>query len=897
MKYLFAAIDARQARLKESHKGTSVGVRPTRPKYNSLELKRLVIEASEAVDDKSAATDFQDTLERIVNEIKNTTEHSGPFLQKVRKSDVPDYYDVIKRPMDLATLLKKVRQQSFRTKKAFAEDLDLIWSNCLLYNSHPDHPLRANAQALREKSHQLLEFITDPVMNQRNLLAASLGPLDRRNGSFLACTPDNEDGDADAESDDDRSRRGVSERIFHGLNGDGRDGTDSPAQSRSQTPGMVEKQLHRKASRGPLARISASPAPPALVQLPFEERPALVRTAHTMNDFLVLEAELSRLERSDFKPVPTSSVLPASDLSTAPSTSSTSASEDKNRVAALIRSLNPTILPALPRPILQSGSSTHADPSTPSSQTSQPASPLKTASGALRDPTEPVESLWWDLVASASHSSQLFPHAESSTRPSVNGKPDGHDNDPPRSSVHKTEELPIAALAAGVPRIPWIGYRATPYMPTSTGTSNTKGKGKAVVNGSEAEPVRKRVKRSKPVHKGETGLAVKMKSNCDLLRRIRVEGDRLLRENQAGDFKDLPAVLIDESDEDVPEGGLLGDSSEPIRPRPRKRARFAAASVRKSAFRCPATAPVAARDALKAATAGVLDHAGFEGSSAMALDVLTHAAAEYISNLGRTMRFFADRYGAAKSKEEILAHALSESGIPSPSTLRDYVTDDIDHYSTRLTDLLDKLERSRQARLHALTPEDEKAVDEADQIIDADGGEALVRGEVSNWTGDDFFGLGEVGLDRELGSATLVVPKRVFRGDMTLSPESSTSLVLYPPPPPFVPLTSDAISLQIGLLQPILTQRQDTEFGLIDDALQTNRPKTTRHKVPLSGKIPYKSSRPRPTDPTLPASMQVVHEPPKRKKKKDKSAKFAANATTSTPAPALPLLGDDQMMV
>lgn len=47
---------------------------------------------------------------------------------------------VIKRPMDLATLLKKVKQQSYRTKRAFAEDIDLIWSNCLLYNSHPVRP-------------------------------------------------------------------------------------------------------------------------------------------------------------------------------------------------------------------------------------------------------------------------------------------------------------------------------------------------------------------------------------------------------------------------------------------------------------------------------------------------------------------------------------------------------------------------------------------------------------------------------------------------------------------------------------------------------------------------------------------------------------------------------------
>lgn len=51
--------------------------------------------------------------------------------------------------MDLATLLKKVRQQSYRTKKAFADDLDLIWSNCLLYNSHPVSRHRSMARGLR----------------------------------------------------------------------------------------------------------------------------------------------------------------------------------------------------------------------------------------------------------------------------------------------------------------------------------------------------------------------------------------------------------------------------------------------------------------------------------------------------------------------------------------------------------------------------------------------------------------------------------------------------------------------------------------------------------------------------------------------------------------------------
>ncbi|GAA5842039.1 hypothetical protein JCM3766R1_005730 [Sporobolomyces carnicolor] len=883
MKYLFAAIDARQARLRESQKVSAHGSRPPRPKYNSLDLKRLVIEASEAVDDKSAANDFQDTLERIVNEIKNTTEHSGPFLQKVRKSDVPDYYDVIKRPMDLATLLKKVRQQSYRTKKAFSEDLDLIWSNCLLYNSHPDHPLRVNAQALREKSHQLLEFITDPVMNQRNLLAASLGPLDRRAGSFMAGTPDYDDGDADGESEDDRSRRGISERVLHGLNGDAHDSSASPAPSRSQTPGA---RFNRKYSRGPLGRISASPEPVAPADLPFEEKPALVRTAHTMNDFLVLEAEISRLERSDFKLVPTSAILPASDLSSQPvdsTASKLSVSESKNRVAALIRSLNPTVLPALPTPSLPNGDSKHSQsaPSSPQPQ-SQPLPAAKPTPGTLRDPAEPVESLWWDLVGATSVSSKLFPNLGETPSPppptaGANRETNGHATEhafrPPKSA---TEEVPIAALAAGVPRIPWVGYRATPYTTTSTGiTSNgrAKGKGKVLQNGSG--PTKAKETRKKGKNTAESGLATRMKSNCDTLRRIRKEGDRLIRESQTGDFSEFPALSADDSDEDVPCLGASVDNDDLVRPRPRKRARFAGPPLQRSALRCPKTAPAAAREGLRRVTAGMLDHAGFEGASAMALDVLSHAAAEYIANLGQTLRFYSDRYGSDMSKEQMLLHTMSESGIPSPSTLRDYVSDDIHHYGSRLSGLLHRLERSRQDRLNALTPEDEKKVDEADQVIEADDGEALVRGEIASWTGEDFFGIAESGLDVELRVSSLIVPRRVFRGDASLPSESTTATVPYPPPPPFVPFTEAAIASQIGLLQPIFNQRLSTEFGLTEDAQLPNRPKTTRHKVPLNGKIPYKGSRPRPTDPTLPASMQIVNDPPKRKKKKDKAPKIA----------------------
>jgi transcriptional activator SPT7 len=76
------------------------------------------------------------------------------FLKPVSKGDVPDYYDgvfkisgslraplniyvVIPNPMDLQTMLKKVKTKQYKSKKEFKDDLDLIWGNCFTYNAAP----------------------------------------------------------------------------------------------------------------------------------------------------------------------------------------------------------------------------------------------------------------------------------------------------------------------------------------------------------------------------------------------------------------------------------------------------------------------------------------------------------------------------------------------------------------------------------------------------------------------------------------------------------------------------------------------------------------------------------------------------------------------------------------
>lgn len=51
---------------------------------------------------------------------------------------VPDYAEVIKKPMDLSTVLSRIDLHQYRTVKEFLQDVDLIWQNALEYNPDRD---------------------------------------------------------------------------------------------------------------------------------------------------------------------------------------------------------------------------------------------------------------------------------------------------------------------------------------------------------------------------------------------------------------------------------------------------------------------------------------------------------------------------------------------------------------------------------------------------------------------------------------------------------------------------------------------------------------------------------------------------------------------------------------
>lgn len=63
-------------------------------------------------------------------------ELTKPFREKVdpERDGAPDYYEIIKQPMDLATVKKKLAAGEYKTMDLFTTDVNLIWKNAKLYN-------------------------------------------------------------------------------------------------------------------------------------------------------------------------------------------------------------------------------------------------------------------------------------------------------------------------------------------------------------------------------------------------------------------------------------------------------------------------------------------------------------------------------------------------------------------------------------------------------------------------------------------------------------------------------------------------------------------------------------------------------------------------------------------
>lgn len=91
------------------------------------------------------------------------------FMRPVDIEDVPDYYEIVKQPMDLNSMLNKIDNEMYQTAREFLDDVDLIWRNALEYNPDSDttgKAIRHRVCALKDMAYAMVNSELNPEFAQ-----------------------------------------------------------------------------------------------------------------------------------------------------------------------------------------------------------------------------------------------------------------------------------------------------------------------------------------------------------------------------------------------------------------------------------------------------------------------------------------------------------------------------------------------------------------------------------------------------------------------------------------------------------------------------------------------------------------------------------------------------------
>ncbi|EFB24900.1 hypothetical protein PANDA_009517, partial [Ailuropoda melanoleuca] len=125
------------------------GGRPIKPPKKDLEDGEVPQHAGK----KGKLSEHLRHCDSILKEMlsKKHAAYAWPFYKPVDAEalELHDYHDIIKHPMDLSTVKKKMDGREYADAQGFAADVRLMFSNCYKYNP-PDHEVVAMARKLQD---------------------------------------------------------------------------------------------------------------------------------------------------------------------------------------------------------------------------------------------------------------------------------------------------------------------------------------------------------------------------------------------------------------------------------------------------------------------------------------------------------------------------------------------------------------------------------------------------------------------------------------------------------------------------------------------------------------------------------------------------------------------------
>ncbi|ORY98465.1 hypothetical protein BCR43DRAFT_512654 [Syncephalastrum racemosum] len=743
-----------------------------------------------ASDNKIGQEELYEAIEKVLTDLKNFTEHSTPFLNKVSKREAPDYFEVIKRPMDLGTVTKKMKALQYRSKKEFASDLYLIYDNCLLYNTNPQaSEYRKHAYAMRRKTDRLLSRVPDIVIkdkidadvedfgdegsddNDSEVLRPSRktpggskqpgrkGSADRfsrersltRESSAPAGTEFTH-GSSDNESNY-QTPNGHTHAEYGGKQVKSQNDTEDDAKSVGEDVDAdfaeLQDQMWRDLTKKTRAKLAIDVE--RQYQYSFPDREAITRSALDMERFALIE-------NMHHKPAMTQKLVKC-----------------------------------------------------PNDRFSR----WNERSGGSASLYDEV-----DFDSSDDDNLDAFFSRKIS-------KPKTEEDDAMRTDLF----LPEYLLSCGLPEITALSDNLHEEVPMETRPLSRKG---SMDNASEISLTRHprgftdvSLDVYPSVHFPNHGLNTLMDRNLQQLQKIRQVYTKC---NAVRNNVPLSALASSISLEDPSYSlqRLIPSPSStlnlPFSPPPSdSQPLLSASDLHPSHQSTPPLIidPNSGHRIMQRTVTKLLAHAGFEGAHESAFSVITDIALDYMSNVGKMLRSYSDDYGRRMSTEEIIMHVLFENGVENISDLETYIRDDIERYGYRLEELHRKLESSYQDLLSGPT---ERSDDEETALADD---ETFITGSFGEDIGEDYFGFKNLGLDQEYNlSALSHIPARLWFGvnkdkDTSIKTSKKEAAPKYPPPPAFTPVTSD--KALIGLLQPVFQKKLSVEGGMVEDEYILNR--------------------------------------------------------------------------
>ncbi|KAJ3638147.1 hypothetical protein MTP99_001553 [Tenebrio molitor] len=116
--------------------------------YDSSEEEVINKRSTRREDRRSDLPLHNAALHAVLSEIMKDS-NAWPFLRPVQKTEVPDYYDVITKPMDFGTIKYKLNMGEYQEDAHFMSDALLVFQNCNTYNHTEDDVYKCGVQLLK----------------------------------------------------------------------------------------------------------------------------------------------------------------------------------------------------------------------------------------------------------------------------------------------------------------------------------------------------------------------------------------------------------------------------------------------------------------------------------------------------------------------------------------------------------------------------------------------------------------------------------------------------------------------------------------------------------------------------------------------------------------------------